>query len=108
MSDKGTFNNPVVVSDFETIGRVDIAFINENESLVSYIETNEFGTYLRCKKVHKNGSISKVITVSEISSSRSTGVPQLEVLNNFAYFVWTVSEHDKNQIESVKINLSEI
>ena len=64
--------------------------------------------YLRCKKVTKNGMVSKEITVSEINSGRSTGMPQLEILDGFAYMVWTVSINGKNQLKSVKIDLDTI
>ena len=69
------------------------------------MESDEKATYLRCKKVTKNGTISKAITVAEINSARSTGVPQLEILEGVAYFVWTISIDDKNQLKSVKFNL---
>ena len=105
-SDKDTFDNPVVVNDFEALGRVDVAFISSDEILVSYMESDEKGTYLRCKKVSISGKISQAVTVSKIDSGRSTGVPQLEVLDGFAYFVWTISVDDKNQLKSVKIDLN--
>lgn len=103
-----TFNEPIVLNDVDAIGRVDVAFINDNEVLVSYMETDDYGTYLRCKKVAKNGVISKAITVAKINSGRSTGVPQLEIMNGFAYMVWTVSVEKKNQLKAVKFNLDGI
>ena len=104
--EKKVFGKPIVLNDVDAIGRVDVAFINANEVLVSYMETDDVGTYLRCKRVAKNGTVSKAITISEINSGRSTGVPQLEILNGFAYFVWTISIDDKNQLKSVKIDLN--
>ncbi len=41
------------------------------------MEVNNEETYLKCKKVHKNGNVSEAITISKIDGSRSTGVPQL-------------------------------
>lgn len=99
------FKEPIVLNDVDAIGRVDVAFINEAEVLVSYMETDDFGTYLRCKKVAKNGEVSEAITVAEINSGRSTGVPQLEIMNGFAYMVWTVSVENKNQLKAVKFNI---
>jgi len=100
-----TFKEPIVLNDVDAIGRVDVAFINDNEVLVSYMETDDLGTYLRCKKVTKSGEVSKAITVTKINSGRSTGVPQLEIMNGFAYMVWTVSVEDKNQLKVVKFNV---
>ena len=59
-------------------------------------------TYLRCKKVSVSSKVSKAFTISEIDASRSTGVPQLEIVNKNAYVVWTVSEDKKNQLKTVK------
>ena len=87
------------------MGRVDIAFISFDEVLVSYMESDANGTYLRCKKVNKNGKVSNAITVSKINSGRNTGVPQLEILKNDAYLVWTISIDEKNQLKSVRFNL---
>mgnify|MGYP005989593001 FL=1 len=106
--DVNSFQNPIVLNEVNAIGRVDAAFVNEDEVLVSYMESDDSGTYLRCKKVAKKGTVSKAITVSEINSGRKTGVPQLEVLDGFAYFVWTISIDDKNQLKSVKIDLNSI
>ena len=103
-----TFTEPIVLNDVDAIGRVDVAFVNDNEVLVSYMETDDMSAYLRCKKVTKNGMVSKEITVSEINSGRSTGMPQLEILDGFAYMVWTVSINGKNQLKSVKIDLDTI
>jgi len=105
LSDTGSFSEPITLNDVDASGRVDIAFISADEVLVSYMESDENGTYLRCKKVHANGTISKAITISEINSGRSTGVPQLEILNNDGYLVWTISVDEKNQLKSVRFNL---
>jgi len=103
--EKNTFKKPVILNDVEAIGRVDVAFINEDEVLVSYMESDDNNTYLRCKRVSKNGKVSSPITISEINSGRSTGVPQLEVVGDVAYVVWTISEAKKNQLKTVKFNI---
>jgi hypothetical protein len=105
LSDSGSFLEPIIINDVAALGRVDVAFINSDEVLVSYMESDEKGTYLRCKRVASNGVTSKAITISEINSGRNTGVPQLEILERVAYFVWTISVDDKNQLKSVRFNL---
>lgn len=100
-----SFNNPIKINDAETIGRVDVAYLNKDEVLVSYMEVVNEETFLKCKKVHKNGTVSEAITISKIDGSRSTGVPQLEVFNNEVYVVWTISVDKKQQLKSVKFSL---
>ena len=103
-----SFNKPIKINDYDAIGRVDVAFLNSKEVLVSYIEGNDLGTFLKIKKVSLDGKISEPITISKIDGGRNTGVPQLEVFNDEIFIVWTFSENGKNQLKSVKLNSKNI
>ena len=103
-----SFSNPIKINDYTAIGRVDVAFLNDNEVLVSYMEVDDVGTYLRLKKVSIDGTVSKPITISKIDSGRNTGVPQLEILDNEIFIVWTVFENDNNQLKTVKLSSKDI
>ena len=83
-------------------------FLNNEEVIVSYMEVDDIGTYLRIKKVSVNGEISKPITVSKIDGGRNTGVPQLEIINNEIFIVWTISLEGINQLKSIKLNSKNI
>ena len=72
--------------------------------MVSYIEGNDLGTFLKIKKVSLDGRVSAPITISKIDGGRNTGVPQLEVFNDEVFIVWTFLEEGKNQLKSVKLN----
>lgn len=100
-----SFNKPIKINDSGTIGRVDVAYINKDEVLVSYMEVSNEETFLKCKRVHKNGTSSEAITISKIDGSRSTGVPQLEIFNNEVFVVWTTTIDKKQQLKSVKFSL---
>ena len=102
-SSGASFNKPIKINDYDAIGRVDVAFLNSKEVLVSYIEGNHLGTFLKIKKVSLDGKISEPITISKIDGGRNTGVPQLEVFNDEIFIVWTFSENGKNQLKSVKL-----
>lgn len=99
------FQNPVIINDNLGIGRVDIAFMDDKHVLVSYMESDETTTYLKVKKVSVNGSISKTLTIAELSASRGTGVPQLEILDEIAYLIWTDQNEDIKQLKGVKFSL---
>ena len=90
------------------IGRVDVLYLNDKEVLVSYMEDDNFDTYLRLKKVSIDGQVSKPITISKIDSGRNTGVPQLEILNDEIFVVWTVFENENNQLKTVKLSSKDI
>ena len=104
----GSFNNPLKINDHSAIGRVDVAFLNDEEVIVSYMEVDNIGTYLRLKKVSVNGEVSKPITISKIDGGRNTGVPQLEIINNEIFIVWTIFNDGMNQLKSVKLSSKSI
>ena len=76
--------------------------------LVSYMEGDDDGTYLRIKKVSIEGKVSEPITISKIDSGRNTGVPQLEILDNEIFIVWTVFENENNQLKTVKLSFKDV
>ena len=103
-SNGNSFGSPLKINDHNAIGRIDVTFLNDQEVIVSYIEVDDVGTYLRIKKVSIDGIISAPITISKIDGGRNTGVPQLEIFNNEIFIVWTVFTDEKNQLKSVKLN----
>ena len=103
-SNEADFKSPIQLNDFDAIGRVDVAFLNSSEVLVSYMELDEFGTYLKIKKVSVDGKVSKAKTIAVIDGGRNTGVPQLEIMKENIFLVWTTIVDGKNQLKSVKLN----
>jgi len=103
-----SFGAPIQINDHNAIGRVDVAYLNDKEVLVSYMEDDGFDTYLRLKKVSVDGKVSEPITISKIDSGRNTGVPQLEILNDEIFIVWTVFENENNQLKTIKLSSKNI
>ena len=103
-----SFSNPIKINDLNAIGRVDTAFLNEQEVIVSYMEGDDDGTYLRIKKVSIDGIVSKPITISKIDGGRGTGVPQLEILDDEIFIVWTVFDNLSNQLKTVKLSSKDV
>ena len=103
-----SFGVPLKVNDHDAIGRVDVSFLNEEEVIVSYMEVDDIGTYLRIKKVSFDGKISEPITISKIDGGRNTGVPQLEIIDSDIFIVWTIFLDGMNQLKSIKLNSKNI
>ena len=103
-----SFGNPIKINDLGAIGRVDTAFLNEKEVIVSYMEGDDDGTYLRIKKVSMDGTISKPITISIIDGGRSTGVPQLEIHDDEIFIVWTIFDNESKQLKAVKLSSKDV
>ena len=103
-----SFGTPFKLNDHDAIGRVDVAFLNNEQVIVSYMEVDETGTYLKIKKISINGKVSKPITISKIDGGRNTGVPQLEIINNDIFIVWTTTVNGINQLKSIKLSSKNI
>ena len=103
-----SFDEPIKINDLNAIGRVDVAFLNEKEVIVSYMEGDDDGTYLRIKKVSIDGKVSKPITISKIDDGRGTGVPQLEIVDDEIFIVWTVYDNESNQLKTVRLNSKDV
>ena len=103
-SDDGDFRPPVQLNDLNALGRVDVAFLNSSEVLVSYMELDDHGTYLKIKKVSIDGKVSEAKTIAVIDEGRNSGVPQLEIMKGNVFLAWTYSVEGKNQLKSVKFN----
>jgi hypothetical protein len=99
-----SFGAPLKVNDHDALGRVDVSFLNDEEVIVSYMEVDDIGTYLRIKKVSFDGKISEPITISKIDGGRNTGVPQLEIIDSDIFIVWTIFLDGMNQLKSIKLN----
>jgi len=81
--------------------------ITADEDYIYIADTgNNFGT-------RDNLSIIKVKIAdfsvdSKIDNGRNTGVPQLEILNDEIFLVWTVFENGNNQLKTVKLSSKDI
>jgi hypothetical protein len=93
------FLEPILISNKETLGRVDVEMLNPDAAIVSWMETIAKTTYLKAMKVTKGGVKSTPISISVLGDSRNTGFPQMERVGDKMYFAWTV--HDA-KISSIK------
>ena len=46
--------------------------------------------------------------MSRIDSGRGTGVPQLEILDDEIFIVWTVYNNESNQLKTVRLNSKDV
>ena len=84
-----TFDVPISISSGKPIGRVDMALMDENNALVSWMETTDNGgAEIKVMKVNKNGTKNKPVVVTKIGKSRASGFPQFEVIDNSVIFAW--------------------
>jgi len=99
-SDGGeNFEEPFQIGDANAIGRVDIALIDPQNAIVSWMETIDNEAQLKAVKVQKSGKMGIPVIISRLEASRKTGFPQMALVGEKVYFAWT---DVTNEIETVK------
>lgn len=83
-----TFKTPVVINEGKTIGRVDVAMLNETSAMVSWME----GATIKAVKVNKDGTKATPVVIAESSDARSSGFPQMTRAGDQLIFAWTDSK----------------
>lgn len=98
------FLEPIEMNVEKAIGRVDLLLLDEDTALVSWMESSKELALLKLAKVGISGAIEKIITVEEISASRSTGFPQMEVLDEQIYLSWNEIKEDQSKVKMVRLS----
>ena len=106
MNNGKSFDQPIRIDLGSPIGRVDIALIDEENALVSWIESTEANANFMALKVNRNGKKNNAVLLSEISASRASGFPQLELLNDTVYLAWNHIFEDQIIIKTKSIPIS--
>ncbi len=94
------FDIPVEISSGKAMGRVDVAFLDKDTVLVSWMESTDKGAELKIIKVSREGKKFEPIVVAKISSARASGFPQLEIVDGTVYMAWN---HIEDKITTIKI-----
>lgn len=90
-----SFDKAITLNEGRTLGRVDVALIDHDTAAVSYMEMDVETAQLKVVKVKRSGVISKPLVISEMDAARSSGFPQMELVDDKLFFAWTdVSEVD--------------
>ena len=93
------FNKPMRLDSGNPIGRVDVALIDSQNAVVSWVEVVEDSTYIKFRNATVNGELGEIKTLTNTSKSRGSGFPQMAVFKNEVYFAWTI---DENKIKNIK------
>tara|TARA_R110002073_G_scaffold72537_1_gene177748 strand:- start:788068 stop:789294 length:1227 start_codon:yes stop_codon:yes gene_type:complete len=102
-----SFKKPITVDEGVPIGRVDVAMIDQENVLVSWVTVDNSKTVVKVVKAHISGKLGTPVIVTELDPSRASGFPQLEVVNNRAYVAWTGISENKTQVKTAYITLED-
>lgn len=103
-----TFGLPIRVDSNDTSGRVDVAMISKESALVCWMENIEETTVIKAIKINSNGSTGEAIVVATTSPERASGFPQMEVMDNKAYFAWTDVDGKSKSVKTAFVDLSNL
>jgi len=102
-----SFDKPIQIDNGKSMGRVDIALLDENNALVSWMESTENDAEIKVMKVGKDGKKQEPIVVSTLSASRASGFPQMELVNDKVYIAWNHIEGDKVTIKVKEMHIDD-
>lgn len=94
-----SFGNVIPINESLTVGRVDVALLDNNTALVTWIEDRQ----IKMARVSKDGTRSQSLIVANTSDARSSGFPQLAISHDHAIIAWT--DDKENTIKTSMIPL---
>ncbi len=95
-----SFDIPVLVSETNAIGRVDVQLLDEKTAIVSWMEAHDKKAQLKAVKVNRDGTLGKQHVISEMNASRKSGFPQMERVGDKIYFAWTELGKGTSQVKT--------
>lgn len=99
-----SFDEPILIDDSAPLGRVDIVMLDETTAVVSWLGGGGSPS-IKYVRVTSAGDVSTPVTVTSTSGSRSSGFPQMELMDGSLYFAWTVSEGEEFGIEMKRVEI---
>jgi hypothetical protein len=84
-----TFGPPIRVDDGNPLGRVDVALVNSEAAVVSWLESTGDTTSIRWRLIDRRGNSKASQQVAKTLGSRASGFPQLECFEGSLFFAWT-------------------
>ena len=100
------FDDPILINANNPLGRVDIEMINENSSIISYMDYINDKAYLKLQKIDRYTDINKSIIIDEISNTRSSGFPKINIIDNDKTIISWTDSSNKLYVKTILFNNS--
>lgn len=84
-----TFGEPILIDRGAPVGRVEIVALPDGTTWVCWLTRLEKGAAVLARRVAKDGSLGKALTVARTGSARANGFPQLVRSGDELVFAWT-------------------
>ena len=100
------FDDPILINANNPLGRVDIEMINENSSIISYMDYINDKAFLKLQKIDRDTDINKSIIIDEISNTRSSGFPKINIIDNDKTIISWTDSSNKLYVKTILFNNS--
>ncbi|MEO1052984.1 MAG: hypothetical protein AAFX87_20280 [Bacteroidota bacterium] len=101
------FESPIQVNQGITLGRVDLAMIDPQNALISWLETADSTAVIKAVRIDKSGQRGQTIDVATTSPARSSGFPQMTISVEKVIFAWTEVQEESTQVRTAWVDLKE-
>lgn len=101
---KNKFDQPVLVDDTKSLGRLDLVFIDEETVVISWLDMSETNSKINLQAFRRDGTRSEIISPVITSESRSSGFPRMIISGSNLYLSWTEAGQ-KTRVRAGKIDL---
>lgn len=83
-----TFRPPTTVDDGNPLGRPHLAPVDEEQSVLVWLEKTRDGAEIRLRRVFRNGVAAQATRVAKVAAARSTGLPMVAVHGSQVLVAW--------------------
>lgn len=83
------FSDPIIISDDNDIGRLDISMISDGQAAIAYYESDEDRASVLIKLIDRDLTVSDPILIGMTSAARSSGFPRITTKNKDLYISYT-------------------
>ena len=80
--------------------------INENSSIISYMDYINDKAYIKLQKIDRYTDINKSIIIDEISNTRSSGFPKINIIDNDKTIISWTDSSNKLYVKTILFNNS--
>jgi hypothetical protein len=87
------------------IGRVDIAWLDDQDLAVSWMARADKDADLKVMRVHNGEVTGTAVTIAHMSESRRSGFPQMVLQEDALVFAWTEAG-ETNQVKVATLDAS--
>lgn len=102
-----SFQNPTVISQGKTIGRVGIKYLSNGNIAMSWVEAEDDLAKIMLIVFDQNGQELVKQVIAETSAARASGFPILTENGEHMLLAWTESGDDLSQVRSARIQLTD-